>query len=223
MIRIPVSITSDFICPWCFIGERRIAHAAETLAGELGEEVRLDIAWRPFELNPDIPPEGIERRAYRVAKFGSWEYSRQLDAQVIQAGKSSGAIFNYDRITRTPNTRRAHRLVWWASREGRHPGTLPERLFEAYFVEARDIALPSVLADAAAEAGLDREAAAAFLATGEGTREVMNAETDAARRGIRGVPDFVVDGIGFSGAQPLDTMIDVLRRAAAHDRIPRNS
>ncbi len=85
MIRIPVSITSDFICPWCFIGERQIARAAETLTRELGEEVRLDVAWRPFELNPDIPTEGIERRAYRIAKFGSWEYSQQLDSHVVKS------------------------------------------------------------------------------------------------------------------------------------------
>jgi predicted DsbA family dithiol-disulfide isomerase len=214
MIRIPVSITSDFICPWCFIGERQIARAAETLTPELGEEVRLDIAWRPFELNPDLPTEGIERRAYRIAKFGSWEYSQQLDAHVVKAGKSSGVVFNYDRITRTPNTRQAHRLVWWASHDGRDAGRLPERLFEAYFVEARDIALPSVLADIAAEAGFDREAAAAFLATDEGTAEIIKAEMDEARRGVRGVPDFGVAGIGLSGAQPIDTMVDVLRRAA---------
>lgn len=214
MIRIPVSITSDFICPWCFIGERRIAHAAETLTRDLGEEVRLDIAWRPFELNPDLPAEGIERRAYRIAKFGSWEYSQRLDAHVVKAGEVSGVVFNYDRITRTPNTRRAHRLVWWATQDGRNAGRLPELLFEGYFVEARDIALPSVLADIAAEAGLDRKTVTAFLATDEGTAEIMAAEMDEANHGVRGVPDFAVAGIGFSGAQPVDTMVAVLRRAA---------
>jgi predicted DsbA family dithiol-disulfide isomerase len=214
MISIPVSITSDFICPWCYIGERGIARAAETLTRELGEEVRLDIAWRPFELNPDLPTEGIERRAYRIAKFGRWEYSQQLDAHVVEAGKSSGVVFNYDRITRTPNTRRAHRLVWWASRDGRDAGRLPERLFEAYFVEARDIALPSVLADIAADAGFDQEAVTAFLATDEGTAEIITAEMDEAHRGVRGVPDFAVASIGFSGAQPVDKMVAALRRAA---------
>jgi predicted DsbA family dithiol-disulfide isomerase len=214
MIRIPVSITSDFICPWCFIGERRIACAAETLTREVGEEVRLDIAWRPFELNPDLPTTGIERRAYRIDKFGSWEYSQELDAHVVKAGKSSGVVFNYDRITRTPNTRSAHRLVWWASRDGRDAGRLPERIFEAYFVEGRDIALPSVLADIAAEVGFDREAVATFLATDEGTVEILTAEMDEARRGVRGVRDFDVAGIGFSGAQPVDKVVVVLRRAA---------
>src|SRR5215469_4054609 len=117
MKTIPVTITSDFICPWCFIGERRLARAVAHLSEDLREEIRLEISWRPFELNPNIPADGIDRRAYRVAKFGSWEYSQRLDAQVVEAGKKDGAVFNYDRISRTPNTRRAHRLVWWAMRE----------------------------------------------------------------------------------------------------------
>src|SRR5205814_5707242 len=163
--NMPLSITSDFVCPWCCIGERRLARAAANLAEEVNEDVRLDITWRPFELNPNTPAEGIDRRAYRIAKFGSWEHSQRLDAQVIQAGTSDGVVFNYDRITRTPNTRRAHRLVWWATRENGDSNQLVERLFQAYFVAGRDLASPEVLADTAAEAGLLRDAAAAFLAT----------------------------------------------------------
>ncbi len=212
-MQIPVSVTSDFVCPWCFIGERRLARAAAALSDELHEEIRLDISWRPFELNPQIPADGMDRRAYRIAKFGSWEYSRRLDANVIEAGKPDVAVFNYDRITRTPNTRRAHRLVWWAARSG-DANSLVEKLFQAYFVEARDLSSPAVLADVAAEADLPRVAAAAFLATDEGTDQIVAGENEAYRNGIHGVPDFRVGPIGFSGAQPLPIMIETLRRGA---------
>jgi len=212
--NIPVSITSDFICPWCFIGERRLARAAANLAEESKEAIRLDITWRPFELNPNMPAEGIDRRAYRVAKFGSWEHSQRLDAQLIQAGTPDGVVFNYDRITRTPNTRRAHRLVWWATREGGDSNRLVEWLFQAYFIAGRDLACPEVLADIAAEAGLARDAAAAFLASDQGTDKIVAAETEAHRRGVHGVPDFRIGAIGFSGAQPIGVMMEALRHAA---------
>ena len=212
--NIPVSITSDFICPWCFIGERRLARAAANLAEESKEAIRLDITWRPFELNPNMPAEGIDRRTYRIAKFGTWEQSQRLDAQVIQAGTPDGVVFNYDRITRTPNTRRAHRLVWWATREGGDSNQLVERLFQAYFVAGRDLASPEVLADIAAETGLSRDAAAAFLATDQGTDDIVAAETEAHRRGVHGVPDFRIGTVGFSGAQPIGVMMEALRHAA---------
>jgi len=213
MTTIPVSITSDFICPWCYIGERRLARAATALAQQSGEEIDLDISWRPFELNPDFPAAGMDRQAYRTAKFGSMEYSRRLDAQVMQAGKPDGLVFNYDRITRTPNTRRAHRLVWWASRHSK-PDELVERLFQAYFVEGRDLSSRDVLAHIAGEAGLDGPAAAAFLETDHGTEEVVAAELESQRRGVHGVPDFRVGALNFSGAQPIEIMSEALRRAA---------
>jgi predicted DsbA family dithiol-disulfide isomerase len=215
VIRVAVSITSDFVCPWCFIGERRLARAAAALSDELRDEIRLDISWRPFELNPQIPAEGMDRRAYRIAKFGSWEYSQRLDANVIEAGKPDGAVFNYDRITRTPNTRRAHRLVWWATRNAGDANSLVEKLFQAYFVEARDLSSPSVLADVAAEADLPRAEAVSFLATDDGTDQIVAAETEAYRNGIHGVPDFRIGPISFSGAQPLPIMIEALRRSLA--------
>ncbi|HEX5282350.1 MAG TPA: DsbA family oxidoreductase [Micropepsaceae bacterium] len=214
MKRIPVSITSDFVCPWCFIGERRLARAAARLSEELREEVRLDISWRPFELNPNFPAEGIDRRAYRIAKFGSWEHSQRLDAHVIEAGKPDGAIFNYDRISRTPNTRRAHRLVWWTARRGGNQDLLVDRLFEGYFVEGRDLSAPAELASIAAKADLPDDAVAAFLAGDEGADEVIAAENYAHRNGINGVPDFRMGSIGFSGAQPIEIMTEALRRAS---------
>jgi predicted DsbA family dithiol-disulfide isomerase len=211
---IPVSITSDFICPWCYIGERRLARAATALAKQSGDEIHLDITWRPFELNPDMPAAGMDRQAYRTAKFGSLEYSRRLDAQVTQAGLPDGVVFNYEQITRTPNTRRAHRLVWWAARDGHKPDDLVERLFQAYFVEGRDLAARDALVQIAGDAGLDAPAAAEFLDTDQGTEEIIAAELESHRRGVHGVPDFRVGAIAFSGAQPIEIMTEALRRAA---------
>lgn len=215
MKSIPVTITSDFICPWCFIGERRLARAAAHLSEEMRDEIRLEISWRPFELNPDIPTEGIDRRAYRIAKFGSWEYSQRLDANVTEAGKQDGAIFNYDRISRTPNTRRAHRLVWWMMRSGGSADLLVDRLFEAYFVEGRDLSSPAELERIAGKADLPQEAVAGFLASGEGADQVIAAEAEAYRNGIHGVPDFRMGPIRFSGAQPIEIMTEALRRASS--------
>jgi predicted DsbA family dithiol-disulfide isomerase len=160
-----------------------------------------------------MPAAGMDRQAYRTAKFGSMEYSRRLDAQVVQAGKPDGVVFNYERITRTPNTRRAHRLVWWASRDG-NADEFVERLFQAYFVEGRDLSSRDVLTHIAGEAGLDAPAAAAFLDSDLGTEEVVAAELESQRRGVHGVPDFRVGAINFSGAQPIEIMTEALRRAA---------
>ena len=213
MKTISVTITSDFICPWCFIGERRLRRAAAHLSDDLREEVRLEITWRPFELNPNIPAEGIDRRSYRIAKFGSWEHSRRLDAQVTEAGKPDGVTFDYDHISRTPNTRRAHRLVWWAMRERGHADSLVDRLFEAYFVDGRDLSSPAELASIAENADQPRDAVAGFLSTNDGTDQVIAAEAEAYRSGIQGVPNFRMGSIGFSGAQPMETMTEALRRA----------
>ncbi len=164
------------------------------------------VRWRPFELNPHMPPEGRDRVAYRSRKFGSWQRSRELDAQVAAVGAQEGIAFRHDLIRRTPNTFQAHRLVWLAEREGVQDAAV-ETVFRAYFVEGRDIGDPAVLADLGVGAGIARERAAAFLTGEEGADEVAEAERDAQRRGISGVPTFVVDGEPvFSGAQRAELM-----------------
>ena len=104
-----IEIYSDLICPWCYIGRHRLQAALATL----DEEVKADIRWRPFQLNPDMPKTGLDRRAYRSAKFGSWERSQEMDRHVAAIGKSLGLEFNYDRVLVTPNTLAGHRLLWW--------------------------------------------------------------------------------------------------------------
>ena len=151
-----LSVVSDAICPWCYVGKRRLEQAIALMDG-----VRpVRVAWRPFELNPQMPKEGIERREYRMRKFGSWERSLALDAQLTEVGKSVGIDFRYDLITRTPNTFDAHRLIWLSGHLGVQDAMV-ETLFRGYFCEGRDIGDTGVLTELAASAGIDREQATA--------------------------------------------------------------
>jgi predicted DsbA family dithiol-disulfide isomerase len=205
-----IDIVSDAICPWCYIGKRQLERALSVLGGEgLGFAVQ----WNPFQLNPDMPPGGVERAAYRAAKFGSAERAAALDARVSEAARAVGLDFHLERIVRTPNTIDAHRLIWLAGREGVQDAAM-EAVFRAYFIEARDIGDADVLAGCAAEAGLDPAAVRAFLA-GETVAAEMRAADHAAREaGVNGVPSFFLDGYGlFSGALPAAKMADAFRRA----------
>src|SRR5436305_11403390 len=129
-----VDVISDVICPWCYIGKRRLEKAVIAIEGQ--HEVRL--RWLPFQLNPTMPKEGISRREYRTKKFGSWERSLELDARLIEVGKAEGIDFAFDKMERTPNTLDAHRLIWLADKEGVQ-GAVVEALFRAYFIEGWDI------------------------------------------------------------------------------------
>jgi predicted DsbA family dithiol-disulfide isomerase len=203
---IEVTVVSDFICPWCLIGERRLRKAIATLPGE----IKVELAFRPFELNPDMPPEGRDRTAYRVAKFGSLERSMAMDAQIVAIGQAEGIAFNYDKIARTPSTFAAHRLMWLAARE-RKPETLADLLFAAYFNEGQDLGSRSVLLAVAARAGLAPARVEAFL---EGVADVRALEMQAYQAGVSGVPYFQVGGFGVVGAQSPEILADALRRAA---------
>lgn len=208
-----IDIVSDAICPWCWIGKRHLEGALAALADE-GE--RFEVHWRPFQLNPDMPPEGVERAAYRAAKFGSLERSRELDAQVAAAGAAAGLEFRFDRQRRTPNTVDAHRLLRRAGEAG-GPAlqeAVVEALFRAYFEDGRDIGDCAVLAEVADAAGLD--GAAALLATEEGAAEVRAEDAGFRGLGISGVPSFALAGhVLFSGAVPAERMADAFRRALA--------
>src|ERR1051325_6492121 len=127
-----VDVISDVICPWCWIGKRRL----EKAIASLGQPVK--VRWFPFQLNPTMPKDGISRREYRTRKFGTWERSLELDARVIEVGKAEGIEFAFDRIERTPNTLDAHRLIWLADKEGIQ-GAVVEARFRSYFTEGRDI------------------------------------------------------------------------------------
>ena len=205
-----IDVISDAICPWCWIGKAHLAAALEELSRD-GLEFR--VRWRPFQLNPDMPAEGVARDEYRAAKFGSLERSRELDAQVADAGRAAGVAFRHDLIRRTPNTVAAHRVIR-AAEEADVQDAVVEALFRAYFQQGRDIGDAAELDAVAAEAGLP--GMAAMLAT-EAHRDAVLAEDMAARRGgISGVPSFLMDRhLLFSGAMPGPRMAEAFRQAHA--------
>jgi predicted DsbA family dithiol-disulfide isomerase len=206
-----VDVISDVICPWCFIGKRRLERAVAALDGK--HEVR--VRWLPFQLNPTMPKDGISRREYRTRKFGSWERSLELDARVVEVGKSEGIDFAFERLERTPNTLDAHRLIWLADSEGVQDAVV-EGLFRGYFTEGRDIGNRQALIDVAAEAGLDRHKAEAMLVSDDGEKAIKEAGEQARRLRVDGVPFFIIDGkITLAGAQPPDAFRQAFRQVIA--------
>lgn len=199
-----IDVISDVICPWCWIGKRQMELALATLAQDFA------IHWRPYQLNPDMPAEGVERASYRAAKFGSVERGAELDANVAAAGRAVGLEFRHDRMLRTPNTIAAHRLMRWA---GERQNDMAEALFQAYFHDGQDIGDHATLAAIAATLGLD---AAAFLASDEHDAEVRAEDAHFRRIGINGVPSFALNGqVMFSGAYPAEHMAQIFGRKAA--------
>jgi predicted DsbA family dithiol-disulfide isomerase len=202
-----VDVISDVICPWCYIGKRRLEKAVADLDGP------VNVRWLPFQLNPTMPKEGISRKEYRTRKFGSWKRSLELDAQVATAGATEGISFAFDRIERTPNTLDAHRLIWLADKEGVQDAVM-EALFRAYFTEGRDISNRQPLIDVVAEGGLERGKAETVLKSDEGMEALKEAEELSRRHRADGVPFFIINGeITLSGAQQPDAFLDAFRRA----------
>jgi predicted DsbA family dithiol-disulfide isomerase len=204
-----IDIVSDAICPWCYIGKRHLEQALAMLAEE---GLAFQVHWNPFQLNPDMPKEGRDRAAYRAWKFGSAEKAIALDQRITESAAGAGLAFRTDLMTRTPNTIDAHRLIWLAGQNLVQDAAM-EAVFEAYFVEGRDIGDHSVLADCAAEAGLERQAVLDFLAGDLADREMRAADQAAREAGVSGVPSFFLDGYSlFSGAKPGETIASALRR-----------
>jgi predicted DsbA family dithiol-disulfide isomerase len=205
-----IDVVSDAICPWCYIGKRHLDGARALLEPE---GLSFAVYWRPFQLNPDMPREGVERAAYRAAKFGSAVRAAELDARVAEAGAAAALTFRLDLMQRTPNTLDAHRLIRFAESRGAQDAVV-EALFAAYFTEGRDIGDPVVLADCARMSGLDVGDVAAMLA-GEAEREPVLREERAARQaGVNGVPSFFIEGhFLLSGAVPAQSLAEALRRA----------
>jgi predicted DsbA family dithiol-disulfide isomerase len=213
MNPIQVQVTYDFICPWCWIGQHHLRMAIELAALPMPVELH----YLPFELNPDMPKEGVSRQEYRTRKFGSWGRAQAKDAEVALVGKRSGAEFNYDRVMVTPNTRTAHRMMRFADAHGTvaQVALLHEAVYSAYFREGRDIGSIDVLVDLAADGGFDGDAVRAYLSTGQGEQEVVAAEHQAHADGIHAVPNFDIGHQRVSGAQPPALIAQALRAAAA--------
>ena len=202
--QLEIEVVSDVICPWCYIGKRRLEKALVLLDGELSAEIR----WLPFQLNPGMPREGMPRAEYRKAKFGSVERGRQLDARVAAEGKGEGIEFAFDRIDRTPNTVAAHALVGLAQEQGLGAAVV-DALFRAYFEQARDVGDAAVLADIAAGCGVPG------WPRRESEKEVAALEESLRGLGISAVPTFIFGRkLGVSGAQPPDALVAAMREAA---------
>lgn len=209
-----IDIVSDVVCPWCYIGKRRLEAALRDLADE-EPAVRVSIRWHPFQLNPDLPVEGVDRRRYLETKFGGPARAAQIYERVRAAGRQCGLPFAFERIARQPNTLDAHRLVAWAQDQpGERASELVERLFRAYFVEGRFVGDRAELARIAGEAGYETDAARTLLDSDRLRREVAGADERARQVGIEGVPFFIFNGrVALSGAQEPRTLLDAIGQA----------
>lgn len=206
-MALTVSVLSDVICPWCFLGKRRLEHALH----QLGLRETTIVEWLPFELNPDMPAEGIERSVYRAQKFGAVR-SAELDAQMTELGDREGISFAFDRMQSTPNTRKAHMLIAAARQHGRGDA-LVEALFRAYFEEGRDVGNEAILLDVADGVGLDRQAALAALKSEQLRSLIVSVEAQAAEMQISGVPFFIVDHQwAVPGAQSGEQWVALIRQ-----------
>jgi len=192
-----VDVTSDLICPWCFVAKRRLEKASFILGKT------IEIRWHPFQLNVEMPVEGLDRRLYRTAKFGSWEQSQRLDAQVSAAGTEVGIRFRHDLMKRTPNTFRGHVLLAAALKDGLQTQNLvAERLFQAYFLNGEDVGDPATLLGIAREFGVTAISRVEDLDSPALVSEVKTGERMAASAGIRAVPQISFQGtVVANGAQ----------------------
>jgi predicted DsbA family dithiol-disulfide isomerase len=211
-----IDVVSDIVCPWCFIGKRKLDVAIGEINGSdpsLGVEVR----WHPFQLNPDLPADGIPRASYVEQKFGGAARADDVYARVTNAGEAVGIPFRFDRIERQPNTFDGHRLIAWAQQQG-DATALVERLFSAFFLEGRRIGDRDELARLAAECGWPYRDAHAMLESDAMREAVENESREALDVGIQGVPFFIFNGsIAVSGAQDSATLREAMA-AARRDR-----
>ena len=202
-----IDVISDVVCPWCYIGKRHLEASLDKIAPESHPLIR----WHPFQLNPDLPAQGIDRRSYLETKFGGADRAAQIYERVRAAGRAAGLELDFDRIERQPNTIDAHRLIAWAQAEGQDADALVEALFRAYFIEGRFIGDRSVLAELAQTCGYDADHAKAMLDSDFGLADIEEMGQRTRQMGITGVPFFVFnERVGVSGAQGALTLADAL-------------
>lgn len=205
-----IDVVSDVVCPWCYIGKRRIEKAL-ALAGDVPVELR----WRPFFLNPWVPREGIARDQYLTTKFGSVDAYKGIAGRVVAAAEEEGLLYRPELVQRQPNTVDCHRLIHWADASGKS-GEVKQRLMELYFRDGGDLTDVEVLVQAAADCGLDAADIRRRLATDEDVALISAQAQDAADKGISGVPTFVfAEKYAISGAQPPDQLARAIRQVSA--------
>jgi predicted DsbA family dithiol-disulfide isomerase len=196
--KIKIDVISDVVCPWCYIGERRL----EKAIAEVSDQVEVEIEYHPFELNPDMPAEGRNQQEYLTKKFGSEAKYQQIVNHVTEVAMQEGLHFDFKKQNISPNTRDSHRLIWFAKKHGKQI-EMKEALMKAYFEEGVDLTKTESLLSISTKVGLAVEETKVFLNSTEGLVEVTTAEMQNAQRGISGVPFYIINNqYGVSGAQP---------------------
>ena len=210
-----IDIVSDVVCPWCYIGKRHVESAVEQWK-EANPEAEVNIRWHPFQLNPDLPLEGTDRKGYLEAKFGGPQRAKEIYARVAAAGRNAGLELNFDGIKKQPNTLAAHALIAYAQSvdEGRHADAIVERLFKAYFVDGEFIGDMDTLIGIAAECGLDSDTTRTVLSESTTLKQIANQDASVRQQGVTGVPFLVFNNkVSLSGAQPPEVMLDAMKKA----------
>lgn len=212
MASVKIDIISDVVCPWCYLGKARLERALAAMPG-----VDAEINWRPYMLDPSIPPLGVDRKAYMEAKFGTGPRLGEIHQQLVKLGREVGITYNFDDIKIAPNTMDAHRMIRWAAQAG--PGIqskLVDRLFQLYFTEGKDIGDHKVLLDVGKEVGMDVSVLEALMPTHAEEGGVIEEIATAKKLGVTGVPCFVINQkYAVSGAQSPEIIYDAIKNAMA--------
>ncbi|MCZ4092880.1 DsbA family oxidoreductase [Sinorhizobium psoraleae] len=212
METVKIDIVSDVVCPWCYLGKSRLDQAIANVAGD----IHVMIQWRPYQLNPDLPPEGVDHKRHLAAKLGGQEAVDQAHKMLEVLGQEDGIDFNFDAVKISPNTLDAHRLIRWAATNGEETQAEVVRLlFKANFEEGRNIGDHAVLLEIAEQAGLDGPVIAALL-TSDADKDAVKQEIEVAREmGVSGVPCFIIEQqYAVMGAQSVDVLTNALREIA---------
>lgn len=209
---VSIDVVSDVMCPWCYIGKRRLEQAMEQLS-----DVDVTVNWRPYQLDATLPPEGKDRRDYLESKFGGPERANEIYSSIEQAGRDEGLAFKFEAIAVSPNTLDAHRVIRWAINEGEAvQGALVEALFRKFFMEGENVGRADILVAAAEEAGMDGSIVAALLATDQDKEAVSQEIGVAQQMGVSGVPCFIIDQkYAVMGAQEPANIVSAVREAVA--------
>jgi predicted DsbA family dithiol-disulfide isomerase len=204
-----IDVVSDVVCPWCFIGKRRLEKAIA-----LQPDIPVEVNFRPYFLNPWVPRAGMKRADYLTKKFGSVERYSGIAQRVAAAAAEEGLIYAVEKMSRQPNTLDSHRVILWAKKSGAQ-ACVKQRLMDFYFTEGADLSDPEVLVQAAAECGMDSDEVRRLLATDTDVERVTQEAESARSSGINGVPTFIFGGaFSTSGAQPPETLAEIIAHAA---------
>ena len=206
---LPIDVVSDVVCPWCYVGKKRLEAALA-----LVPEVQTEIRWRPYQLDPTIPPQGVSRREYMEKKFGSLDKIKPVHDRLTEMGRELGIAFNFGAIAISPNTLDAHRLIRWAHPVDRQ-NEMVERLFMAYWSEGKDVGDRDVLAHCAGEAGINAQQIRELLDTAQDVEETKTEIQHATNIGVTGVPTFILaQSYALVGAQSPAVLVDAITRVA---------